>query len=68
MATKLFHAKIKDRNVKLKGSLFKEKCSHHLLTLKNFQTCTSFFLLLTTKEDIAKNVGNLTVDGSHRLL
>ncbi len=38
-----------------------------LLTLKLFQTC-SFFLLLNTEEDILKNVGNQTVDGSHWLL
>ncbi len=30
---------------------------HYLLTLKLFQTCTSFFLA-DTKEDILKNVGN----------
>ncbi len=27
----------------------------------------SFFLLLNIKKDILKNVGNQTVDGSHRL-
>jgi len=43
----------------------KWKCSHSLLTLKLFQTCMSFFLLLNTKEDILKNVGNQTVDSSH---
>jgi len=31
-------------------------------TLKLFQTCMNFFLLLNTKEDILKNVGNQTVD------
>ncbi len=36
------------------------------LTLKMFQTCMSFFLLLSTK-DILKNVGNQTVAGSHWL-
>ncbi len=35
---------------------------------KLFQTCMSFFLLLSTKEDILKNVGNQTVDGIHWLL
>jgi len=32
-----------------------------------FQTCMSFFVLLNTKEDILKNAGNQTVDGSHWL-
>jgi len=41
----------------------KWKFCHHLLTLKFFQTCMSFFLLLNSKEDILKNVGNQTVDG-----
>jgi len=31
----------------------------YLLILKLFQTCMSFFLLLKTKEDIFKNVGNI---------
>ncbi len=30
-----------------------------------FQTWMSFFLLMNTKEDMLKNVGNQTVDGSH---
>ncbi len=30
-----------------------------------FQTCSSFFLQLSTKEDVLKDVGNQTVDGSH---
>jgi len=30
---------------------------YFLLTLKLFQTCMSFFLLLNAKEDILKNVG-----------
>ncbi len=34
------------------------KISHRLLTLKLFQTCMSFCLLLNIKEDILKNVGN----------
>ncbi len=38
------------------------KLCHNLLTLKLFQTCMSFFLLLNTKEDILKNVGNQIVD------
>ncbi len=33
-----------------------------------FQICSSFFLALSTKEDILKNVGNQTVDSSHWLL
>ncbi len=37
------------------------KICHHLLILKLFQTRLSFFLLLSTKEDILKN-GNQTVD------
>jgi len=36
---------------------------HHLPTLKLFQTYMNFFLLLNTKEDILKNMGNQTVDG-----
>ncbi len=28
----------------------------HLITLKSFQTCVSFFLMLNTKEDILKNI------------
>ncbi len=36
-------------------------------TLCSFQTCTSFLLLLSTK-DILKNVGNQTADGSHWLI
>ncbi len=35
-------------------------CTHHPL-----QTCMSFFLVLNTNQDILKNVGKLTVDGSH---
>ncbi len=38
----------------LKGIVHPKTC-HHLLTLKLFQTCVSFFLLLNTKEDILKN-------------
>jgi len=38
---------------------------HHLITVKLFQTCMNFFLLLNTKEDILNNVGNQTVDGPH---
>ncbi len=30
-----------------------------------FQTCVSYFPLLNIKEDISKNAGNQTVDGSH---
>ncbi len=38
-----------------------------ILALKLFQTCMSFFLLLNTKEDILKNVGNQTADDLHWL-
>jgi len=38
----------------LKGySTQKLKFCHHLLTLKLFQTCMSFFLLLNTQDDIS---------------
>ncbi len=37
---------------------------HHLLIVHLFQTCMSFFLLLNTKYNILKNVGNQTVDGN----
>ncbi len=37
---------------------------HHILTLMLFQTGPRVFLLLYTKEDILKEVGNQTVDGS----
>jgi len=30
-----------------------------------FQIGMSIFLLINTKEDILKNVGNQTIDGSH---
>ncbi len=33
-----------------------------------FQTCMSFFLLLSTKEGILKNVGHQTVDGALTLI
>ncbi len=36
-------------------------------SLKLFQTCMSFFLLLNAKEHILKNVGNQTVAGSYWL-
>ncbi len=45
----------------------KLKLHHHLLILHLFQACVSLFLLLNAKEDILKNVGNQTVDGSHWL-
>ncbi len=35
----------------------------HLLTLKLFQTGLNVFVLLNTKEDILKNVGNRAVMG-----
>ncbi len=40
---------------------------YYLLTFKLLQTFMSFFILLDTKEDVLKNVGNQTVDGSHCL-
>ncbi len=46
-----------------KSTELKRHCQH-LLTHKVFQTCMNFVLLLNTKEDILKNVGNQTVDGS----
>ncbi len=39
------------------------KILFHLLTCM-FIICMNFFLLLNTKEDILKNVGNQSVDGS----
>ncbi len=38
----------------------KIKFCHYLITLKLLQTCMSLFLLLNTKDDISKNVGNQT--------
>jgi len=35
--------------------------NENLLTLKLFQTCMSFFLLLNTKEVLLKKMGNQTV-------
>ncbi len=32
-----------------------------------FQTCINFFIVLNTKEDILKNMGNQTVAGPHLL-
>ncbi len=48
---------------------FTQKCKfcHHLLILKYFQTCMNVFVLLNTKEDILKNVGNRAVRGYHWL-
>ncbi len=45
----------------LKGSLI------HLLTHKLFQTCMSFFPLLSIREDIVKNMDNQTIAGPHWL-
>ncbi len=39
----------------------KWKLFSHLFTLKLFQTCMSFFLLLKMKEDIFKNESDQTV-------
>ncbi len=41
--------------------------NHHLLSLKLFQSCMNVFVLLNTKEDILKNVGNRAVLGHHWL-
>ncbi len=38
-----------------------------VVILKFFQTVRSFFILLNTKEDILKNFGKQTVDGSHSI-
>jgi len=38
-------------------------CHHYVDPL--IQNCMSFFVLLNTKEDILKTIGNQTVDGSH---
>ncbi len=46
-----------------KNQIFVMICSPYLL-----ETCKSFYLLLNTKEDILKNAGKQTVDGSHCLL
>jgi len=55
-------------DLELVQPLVKRDSSNHLLTLKLLQTCTSFFLMLNTKESIFKNVGtNQTVDGRHWL-
>ncbi len=40
---------------------YTQKSKWHLLNLKLFQTCMSFFFLLNTNKDILKNVGNQTV-------
>jgi len=58
--------KIMDGREILKG-LFTQnwQFSQHLFTVMLFQTCTSFFLLMNTKEDILKNIANQTVDGTH---
>ncbi len=57
-----------DYLVSLKGQFTQKwKFWHHLLTLKLFSTCTSFFLLLNTKEVILKN-GNQTVAGRSQWL
>jgi len=53
----------------LKQNIFIHKITNYgspktenLLTLILLQTCMSFFLLLKTKEDILKDVGNQTVN------
>jgi len=54
-----------DRNIKEIVHPKLKLCN--LFTLKLFQTCMDFFLLLNTKEDTLKNMGNQTVDGPHCL-
>ncbi len=52
----------KDMTFELKKEFTQKwKFCHHLLKL--FQTSMSFFLLLNTKGDISRNVGNQTVSG-----
>ncbi len=52
----------------LKGTVQpKMKILSFSLTVKFFQTCMSFFLLLNIKEDILKNVGIQTDSGFHWL-
>jgi len=46
--------------IRIKGIV--HKFCYHLLTLKLFQTCMNFFLLLNSLEDILKNVGNQRFD------
>ncbi len=41
---------------------------HYLLTHMLSQTCINFFLVLNTKYDISKNVGNQTVAGPHLIV
>ncbi len=45
-----FHDILRDSSIKNENSI--------TLSFKLFQTCTRFFLLSSTKEDILKNVGN----------
>ncbi len=47
--------------------LYVKRFCYNLFTIKLFQTCMSFFLLLNTKYYILKNVGKQTVAGSHCL-
>ncbi len=52
--------------MELKGQFTQKlKFCHNLLPLKYFQTCMNVFILLNTKEDILKNVGNRAVLGHH---
>ncbi len=43
----------------------KNKILSLLLTVMLYQTCINFILVLNTKEDILKNVGNQTFAGPH---
>ncbi len=52
---------VKNRNWLKDSSPKKSKSCHHLFTLKMFQTCMSFFLLLSTKEDKDTLVNKLMV-------
>ncbi len=55
-----------EKKIHIKGDNLPKNLNCHLLTLKLFQNCMNFFLLLNTK-DIFKNLGNQTVNGPHWL-
>ncbi len=46
----------------------KNNFGHYLLTHMLSQTCINLFLVLNTKYDISKNVGNQTVAGPHLIV
>ncbi len=47
----------------IKGIVHLTILFHYLLTDMLSQTCINLFLVVNTKEDISKNVGNQTVAG-----